>query len=319
MPGFPMNRLAAQRGVVPAALSTLALTLVATSCRSPTQIELTVRTNVPCTRPDGWKGVAIYLGEPGEALEKKSPTLVTSECDASGYVGSLVIAPSGDTGELLGVRVVAGIDRNPEDCQVNGYAGCIVARRTVRFSPHGSLALDISLSADCESEACDAQHTCSNGSCIGDQFVEPPPALADAPSVRCGDDGVRCGTTGDICCLSVDVEHQMTHGRCGAREACPPTNVLLNCDDNADCAGTYPAAAGPISCVLSFKSGYPYWAPTSISASECIPTEPFPAVYGLELCQDRLPCGSLQCIESQGLTDETNLLPGYFWCEVGAH
>src|SRR5690606_16045200 len=59
------------------------------ACRAPTEIEISIRTNVSCSEPERWKGVAVYVGAPGKGLEDKEPTLVTSECDAAGHVGTL--------------------------------------------------------------------------------------------------------------------------------------------------------------------------------------------------------------------------------------
>jgi hypothetical protein len=65
------------------------------SCLSPTELRLHVHTNVPCTDSAQWKGVAVYMGVPGESLEAKAPALTTTSCDENGQVGSLVVVPSG--------------------------------------------------------------------------------------------------------------------------------------------------------------------------------------------------------------------------------
>jgi len=290
---------------------------------------------VACTSPDHWHGVAVYLGEPDATLETKSPTLVTTDCDSTGRVGSLVIAPSGGKGDVIGLRVVAGLTRNPEDCAAAGYMGCIVARRTVRFTPHEALALDVSLTADCISQACDSGHTCLTGDCVGSQFIEPPvppasmPVVPDAgatdggASVRCGDNGVRCPTSGNVCCLTVDMDAGTTSGHCGLGRDCPSTSIVLNCDDDTDCSALDDPEAGPGLCALTYSAGVEPFTPIRVSLSECLPAHsPLPGVshLGLVLCQERTgPCaGRLPCVSSHGSDNSQteNALPGYYWCEI---
>jgi hypothetical protein len=142
------------------------------SCRSPTQIVLNVSTDMPCTDPLAWRGVAVYVGKPGRDVDEVSATLVTRECDANGAVGSLVVVPSGDKDGEVGLRVVAGIEHTPEDCLEHDYDGCIVARRALRFVPHDSLELEVDLTEDCVSLGCDSEHTCSRGECVESRAFE---------------------------------------------------------------------------------------------------------------------------------------------------
>jgi len=331
------TRCIASTTALAALIAALAPVLVVTSCRSATEINLNIRTNVACTSPEQWHGVAVYLGEPGTLLEGKSPTLVTTDCDSTGQVGSLVVAPSGGKGDVIGLRVVAGLTRNPEDCAAAAYAGCIVARRTVRFTPHETLALDVALTADCIGQACDSGHTCLTGNCVGSQFIEPLAPPAPTPvvpeagatdggaNVRCGDNGVRCPTSGNVCCLSVDADAGTTNGRCGPGTDCPPTSIVLMCDDDSDCSALDDPDAGPGLCALSYEPdpGNEFFTPRQVSLSACLPPRSqLPGVghAGLALCQDRtgLCGGRFPCIRSHGSSSEQikNALPGYFWCEV---
>jgi len=311
--------------VIAAMLGLTAASVLASSCRSATEIELNIHTNLPCTSKEQWRGVAVYLGEPGATLEQKSATLVSTECDAAGHVGSLVVAPSGAKDGVVGIRVVAGITRNPEDCDAAGYQGCIVARRTLRYTPHQSLTLDIALQKDCLGQACDPNHTCLTGGCVENQVIEATPAPAPvAPvgsSVRCGDNGVRCATSGDVCCLTVDVPNGTTQGDCRPAEMCPTTSIVLNCDDDSDCASA-DSDAGPSWCVLSYErrlDGNEYFTPTRVLLSLCQQTtDPLPGggATGLALCQarDRLCIGRLPCVSDRSQSNRQ--LPGYFWCEI---
>lgn len=305
-------------------LALAAALMLAPACRDATQLTLTVHTDVPCTGDHDWHGVAVYVGSPGSDLEQTSPTLVTQRCDENGAVGSLVVTPSGEKDGEIGVRVVAGISKNPEQCQDDDYRGCIVARRALRFTPHESLELDVELTADCVSIGCDAQHSCLAGSCIESRTIAAPPPepqVVSGPSVRCGDDGVRCATQGDVCCLAVDREAGTTSGDCRPAQDCPPTNIVLNCDDDTDCDPVDPVTgrAGVCSVSYSIPMGADPWIPESVALASCryLYVGSIASHWSLALCQTRDACGGARefpCRESRGTP--TNPLPGYFWCDL---
>lgn len=300
-------------------LAWLALAFASQSCRSATEITLRIRTNLSCSDQRNWRGIAVYVGNPGQDVEQASPTLVTQACDAQGNVGSLVVVPSSSKSAEVGIRVVAGLSRPPEECQEKGYKGCIVARRALRFTPHDDLALDIELDSDCVSVGCDANNTCIAGSCQAAQLKEaPPPEMLapNEPSVRCGDDGVRCPTSGNVCCLKVDGDK--TSGDCRRPELCEPPNIVLNCDDDSDC----PASDGQGNWGLCAVSYTPHvdtlYTPVSVALSDCRFNyiESTAQAWTIALCENRKSCvnGAYNCIESHG--SPTNPLPGYYWCEV---
>jgi hypothetical protein len=288
--------------------------LVLASCLGATQIDLHVATNAPCKSASQWKGVSIAVGSPTD-VETKAPALTTTACGSGGQVGSLVIVPTGSESDEIGIRVVAGIERNPEDCAANLYQGCIVARRSIRFSPHKTLDVYVNLTNDCVGVSCDATHTCVDGECVDTQDQGPQAATA---SVRCGDNGVRCPTSGQVCCLSVDVDAGTTFGQCKEAASCPPTSIVLNCDKGSDCAGPRDDAGRPNVCCLAYTTGQGNASqPNAISGSQCLPYEACTGGYwGLDLCSDRQPCvdGTLECYAAQ--TVPTGLMPGYFWCNL---
>ncbi len=120
---------------------------------------------MPCAGDPEWKGIAVYVGGVDSNLENKAPALTSTSCDRNGQIGSLVIVPSGSKDDEIGLRVVAGIGQNPEDCATHQYNGCIVARRSLRFSPHSTIDIDITLTGDCRGVGCDTAHTCVDGTC----------------------------------------------------------------------------------------------------------------------------------------------------------
>jgi hypothetical protein len=301
------------------------------ACAAPTEIRLRVHTNVPCTDPTKWKGVAIYAGAPGAGLESKAPALTTTECDEHGLVGTLVVVPSGSKDDEVGLRVVGGIAHAPEECAAHGYKGCIVARREVRFNRHQALDLDVALTSECVDLGCDSTHTCVAGMCTETERVpltsEPPPDAGVAPldpskpMVRCGDNGVFCPTSGNVCCLTVNRDAGTTSGECKASALCPPTSIVLNCDDESDCT-SFSDADSPGVCLLSYTApveNTPY-LPGIVSLAQCMNFRLFGVTIGvgLELCQTREQdgCvdGNFACGRSEG--SPNNPLPGYFWCKV---
>jgi hypothetical protein len=290
--------------------------LVLASCLGATQIELHVATNAPCRDSSQWKGVSIAVGSPTD-VETKAPTLTTTACQSGGDVGSLVIVPTGSNTDEVGILVVAGISRNPEDCAANHYQGCIVARRSIRFSPHKTLDVYVTMTNDCIGISCDATHTCVNGECVDTQSVEaPPPGTSGVGTVRCGDNGVRCPTSGQVCCLSVDVDAGTTLGECKEPSLCPPTNIVLNCDKESDCAGPRDDAGLPPVCCMSYTVGAGNGnTPNKIIGSQCLPFESCAGTgWGNEFCMDRQACvdGTKAC--DVGVTLPPGLMPGYFWC-----
>jgi hypothetical protein len=289
--------------------------LAGPACRTPTEVTVSITTDVPCTK-EAWKGIAVYVGTPGLDVETRAPSLTSTSCDAKGNVGSIVLVPSGSDDADIGVRVVAGVTRAPDDCATYGYDGCIVARRSLAFIPHQSLDLTIALQGACIGNACDALHTCLDGVCQ-DANLTPPASAADAgptgPTVRCGDNGVTCGTSGEICCL--EVTDGGTQGSCRLPASCPPTGIVLACDDESDCVGPPDDAGFPMQCCLSYtvQPGDNTYHANAVQLSQCLSDQRCVSFNGgLGLCEHRLGCnhGALPCMAAD------YALPGYFWCDL---
>ena len=65
------------------------------------------------------------------------------------------------------MKLVLGVRRDARECEPPGYAGCIVARRKLRYVEHERLRLPITLYAQCENVPCDAESTCNFlGQCV---------------------------------------------------------------------------------------------------------------------------------------------------------
>jgi formylglycine-generating enzyme required for sulfatase activity len=158
-------------------LPTLAAGLTS-GCRTPTQVTVEITTTVACAEsPD----TAISVGRLGEDLESRPIAGSSTACDATGRVGSLVLVPSGDKSEQFAVKVVLARAGKPlEQCLGPTFgAGCIVARRALRFIPHSSLALPVAMRASCDNVDCPPDETCVDGTCRN--ATVPDPEMCAAP------------------------------------------------------------------------------------------------------------------------------------------
>jgi hypothetical protein len=181
--------LLGSRGSVRAATRVAGLTLFV-ACLDPTEIMVTITTDVPCGSA---RGTAIAVGNPGDDT---SPVVAgTRSCD-EGQIGSLAVLPSGN-GDIVGIRVTMGVDTDVDACAPPMFEGCIVARRALHFTSNHRLDLPITLESDCENVHCDPNSTCANSVCVeagvecddaGSCGVETPDASPDAPSIdlTCG-------------------------------------------------------------------------------------------------------------------------------------
>jgi outer membrane protein assembly factor BamB len=143
------------------------LALGTAHCRAPTEVTVNLSTDVPCVHVTG---VSIAVGAVGE-VENKSSTATQVGCESEGNVGTLTVVPSGGNTDEVTIRIIAGVDRDPESCTAPNYGtGCIVARRTVRYVAHTPLLIDVPLRAACNGVACQADQTCVNGGCTSASF-----------------------------------------------------------------------------------------------------------------------------------------------------
>lgn len=302
------------------------------SCASPTQIVLHLHTDVPCTG-ERWKGVSVSVGKPDGSLEGKAPAVSTMQCNAAGDIGTVVVTPSGSRDEEVGLRIVAGLDRIPEQCNEFGYTGCVVARRAVRFDRNSTLHVDVALARSCIDFGCtEGNSTCIDGVCKPlNQVPNTPPegnagsgggAATTSTRVRCGDNGLFCDVAGDqVCCVTIDRAAGTSAGQCVLDEQCPTSSVVLRCDDEGDCSALTDARGRPGQCILAYRnvanSGNTV-TPEVVNASGCFPYAHLDEFWGeqkLALCNDRSVCANhdAPCLTSGR---EGSPLPNYNWCIV---
>ena len=149
----------------------LASFAVAVSCREPTQVTVRVSTGARCS---DLSSVELVVGpdqkETQQRFENQFTTAVTRDCDASGFIGTLVVAPGGNTATIVvavGVKVGGAPAPEPSAC-ADGTAAksCIIARRSFAFIDHTSLTLPVVLDLQCVGKTCDPSSTCFKGTCV---------------------------------------------------------------------------------------------------------------------------------------------------------
>lgn len=132
------------------------------ACAPPTEIVVTVTTDVPCTASIE---TAVSVGLTSAEAESLPPSTTSSQC-TNGRVGAVVLTPSSDRNGMVSFRVVMGITRPAETCAAAGYAGCVVARRALRYVPGRQLNVPIKLEDACRGVVCSPDTTCGAGRCV---------------------------------------------------------------------------------------------------------------------------------------------------------
>lgn len=153
------------------------LVLTSVSCLDPTQITVTVETDVRCSDT---KGTSFVGGKPG-GVELASPTTTTREC-VDGRIGTLVSTPSGGKDADAAFVVVLGVDRPVSECTAaNHWLGCIVERRLIEYITHTPLNLPVTMWLVCKDVECGTDTTCArNGKCVSARIADPA-RCADGP------------------------------------------------------------------------------------------------------------------------------------------
>jgi hypothetical protein len=133
----------------------------AASCREPTEIVVSITTDVRCSDV---RGTAITVGNLPE-LEQHPLTAETRAC-LDGRIGEIVVVPSGADDGTVAIKVVMAFGRDLAECVAPSYGpGCIVARRALRYIPHTRLRLPILMATACSGVDCGATDTCVGGDC----------------------------------------------------------------------------------------------------------------------------------------------------------
>jgi hypothetical protein len=182
----------------------------------------------------------------------------------------------------VAVRVTADVDGESPCTSADGYAGCIVARRLLRFVPHTSLTLPINLTADCVGVKCDPASTCFDGKCFKATIDNAsdcatvkgcvPTTGVCVPAVK----GIGCGRGGTSCAVGTERCCQCNDPQCadvcfmGANTGCmgiAPTKTIHECDDTSDCVK---AGLPGVCCGRKHIKGQIRWSVVEC-ATDCTP------------------------------------------------
>ncbi|HEU4407472.1 MAG TPA: hypothetical protein VFS43_19555 [Polyangiaceae bacterium] len=169
------------------------MSLSASGCQEPTQVELRVSTDLPCDRVHG---TTVTVGPRGE-LEAAHPATSLATCEAGDdgaqHLGFVVFVPRGEDDEAFAIKVVTAVSaRSPDACQpgegsARGYQGCIVARRELRYRPGHTLRLEVPMLQQCEGVECTVDSTCFDATtCMpaGVTCTKEACTIDDAPDLR---------------------------------------------------------------------------------------------------------------------------------------
>lgn len=165
--------------------SCIALGLIA-ACQQATSVRLELSTNVGCERA---QGVQIFAGKPG-TVEGSAPAAEDPSC-TNGSLGNIVAQPPEDKSAAAAFRVVLGVTRPVSQCTASdGYAGCIVQRRELRYIEGETLRLPIVMYERCIGVACDPSSTCaSNGLCVSAKITDSASCIPPRTCLPPGDPG----------------------------------------------------------------------------------------------------------------------------------
>ena len=212
-----------------AGLLAAALTLLV-ACRSPTEIEVTVTTDVPCAAgagPTHVNNTAVFAGAsvPGKTT---LPVSVSYDCDPSGHVlGEIVLVPSGDRSATVNVVVATGVNgQAAEDCLDGNGALCIIEERRWNYQPHHPVPATIFMTLSCLGKDCTPGTTCFDGACV---------PVSDCNFETCGpeDAGVDAGVDGSSSDAS-KADATLDSGGVGSPDATIPSDASLDGADADD-------------------------------------------------------------------------------------
>ena len=205
---------------------------VVAACQQATSVRLELSTNVSCDRA---LGVQVFAGKPG-SIEANAPAAEDPTC-VNGSLGTIVAQPPEEKTAPAAFRVVLGVTRPVSQCTASdGYAGCIVQRRELRYIDGETLRLPIVMYEWCIGVACDPSSTCaSNGLCVSAKITDSAACIPPSICLPPGDPG-----TPAVPGVPVEAGADSTLPRDGAVDGTTPV------DSGPDATGDAASDAGGI-------------------------------------------------------------------------
>ncbi len=149
-------------------LKRCAAAIAIASCASPTEIHVTVFTDVACSTG---AQASIVGGTSLADLANKAPAGASTQCvaaaDGTNALGDVVVQPSGDKSAEVAFEFMIRPDGAPADSCTDpaNVASCIVARREIHFSQHNEINMRVDLRVSCLGVVCGGTDTCVDGQC----------------------------------------------------------------------------------------------------------------------------------------------------------
>jgi alpha-tubulin suppressor-like RCC1 family protein len=168
-----------------AALVTLA---ALASCKTATQAQVSVRTNVSFRA-----GVNMALWASGSGIvDPNAPLAQSSEpWLGDGNLGDVVVVPGAASDGPLQIRVVLGVGRDARTCSDADPKGCIVAKRKLAFVPNKQIRVPIVMHLACQGIVCGGDTTCNYlGQCVS-SVIEPGACTGNEGCIVAGDETVK--------------------------------------------------------------------------------------------------------------------------------
>jgi hypothetical protein len=132
------------------------------ACRQPTQVTLDITTTVDCADIGT---TTVSFTTLGMELRNPAPLTEAMGCKSQGEIGTVVLAPSQEDDSPLIFTIATVAVRGTTKCAPPNYPGCIVARRSMRYSPHDNVTVNVSMDQECLGVPCSATTSCFQGLC----------------------------------------------------------------------------------------------------------------------------------------------------------
>ena len=215
----------------PVAIVVCAVALLAPtwSCLDATELDLQISTDEPIANIAAPQQAQILVGTPADVLTTPTTNIASNTVDGSGSFGDLVVAPNGDIGADVALRVALGVTVPTSQCTQTPQ-GCIFASRTIRYVAHHKLVLPVKLESACLGKVCQPGLTCVAGNCVSDTV---DPTLCDGGT--CGTGSLGDGSVVDDAPAVCNVTNAAT---CGSDTCVDLSTSPQHCGQcNIDCTG----------------------------------------------------------------------------------
>ena len=150
-------------------------------CYDATQVTVEITTDIPCDENMRVETGVLIGPDESLATSDRAFSALSVVC-ANGKIGSIVLVPSDSRSDVVRIEVVAnvGVGGSAEACRQGG-AGCVLAKRRLRYLPHRGVHLPIALTGGCVGATCsDPNATCIRGACAAASCADPATCSEDS-------------------------------------------------------------------------------------------------------------------------------------------